>query len=71
MRHEFWLGKRLYVKRQYYERKKRNSVTDSRIMETERKKENKERCSLYLCEEGVRHKLLSCSESNNGKGIFK
>jgi hypothetical protein len=40
-------------------------------METERKKENKERCSLYLGEEVVRHKLLSCSESNKAKGVFK
>ena len=57
-------------KRQYYERKKRNSVIVSRIMETERKKENKERCSSYLGEEGVRHKLLSCSESRKDKRNF-
>lgn len=57
-------------KKLYYERKKWNSVIVSRIMETGRKKENKERCSLYLCEEDVRHKLLSCSESNNDKRNF-
>jgi hypothetical protein len=60
-----------WVKDYMYKRqKKRNSVIVSRFMETERKKENKEICSLYLCEEDVRHKLLSCSEINNGKRNF-
>jgi hypothetical protein len=57
-------------KRQYYERKKRNRVIVSRFMETERKKEIKERCSLYLGEEGVENKLLSCSERNKDKRNF-
>ena len=64
-----WVKDYMY-KSQYYEIEKRNSVIVSRIMEIERKKENKERCSLYLCEECVRDKLLSCSESKNGKRIF-
>jgi len=66
----FSWAKYYMYKRQYYERKKRNSAIVSRIMENGRKKGNKERCSLYLREEGARHKLLSCSESFNGKRNF-
>jgi len=57
-----WVKYCMY-KGQYHERKKRNSVIVSRIMETEKKKS-----SLYVCEESA--KLLSCSESNNGKRNF-
>jgi len=64
-----WVKDYIY-KRQYYERKKRNSVIVSRIMETEGKKENKERYSIYLREERARYKMRSYSESNNGKRNF-